>query len=48
MNKLIYDWKSKNYFRLYYLTQQDKGFRKNKILNESIRRANKDYLIFLI
>ena len=46
MNKLINDWKSKKLFPVKHLTQQDKGFRKNKILNESIRRAATDYLIF--
>ena len=46
MNKLINDWKSKKLFPVMHLTQEDKGFRKNKILNESIRRAATDYLIF--
>ena len=46
MNKLINDWKYKKLFPVKHLTQQDKGFRKNKILNESIRRAATDYLIF--
>ncbi|MBL0106523.1 MAG: glycosyltransferase [Ignavibacteria bacterium] len=46
MNKLINDWKSKKLFPVMHLTQEDKGFRKNKILNESIRKAATDYLIF--
>jgi cellulose synthase/poly-beta-1,6-N-acetylglucosamine synthase-like glycosyltransferase len=29
-----------------HITQEDKGFRKNRILNEAIRRAASDYLIF--
>ena len=33
--------------RIIYLTQTDEGFRKNRILNESIRKANTDYLIFI-
>jgi glycosyltransferase involved in cell wall biosynthesis len=46
MNKLIKDWKSKKLFPVKHLTQEDKGFRKNKILNEAIRRSETDYLIF--
>jgi glycosyltransferase involved in cell wall biosynthesis len=30
-----------------HLTQSDEGFRKSKILNESIRKSNTDYLIFI-
>ena len=30
-----------------HLTQPDKGFRKNKILNEAIRNAKSDYMIFI-
>ena len=33
--------------RIIYLTQTDEGFRKNKILNESIRKSNTEYLIFI-
>lgn len=30
-----------------YITQEDRGFRKNRILNEAIRKSKSDYLIFL-
>lgn len=30
-----------------HITQEDKGFRKNKMLNEAIRRSGSDYLIFI-
>ena len=30
-----------------FLTQPDEGFRKSKILNESIRKSNTEYLIFI-
>jgi glycosyltransferase involved in cell wall biosynthesis len=33
--------------KIILLTQADKGFRKNKILNESIRKSKTDYLIFI-
>jgi len=46
MKKLINDWQNKNKFPIKHLTQEDKGFRKNKILNEAIRNASTDYLIF--
>jgi len=46
MKKLINDWQNKNEFPIKHLTQEDKGFRKNKILNEAIRNASTDYLIF--
>lgn len=39
-------WKSKELFPLKHLTQDDRGFRKNRILNESVRNAESDYLIF--
>jgi glycosyltransferase involved in cell wall biosynthesis len=32
---------------LKYITQEKKGFRKNKILNEAIKNSKSDYLIFL-
>ncbi len=46
MSKLINNWKTKNLFQVKHLTQEDKGFRKNKILNEAIRNSSTDYLIF--
>ncbi len=46
MRLLINEWKQKNAFPLLHITQEDKGFRKNKILNEAVRKASSDYLIF--
>lgn len=46
MNNLVKEWKGKNIFPLIHLTQEDKGFRKNKILNEAIRNSSTDYLVF--
>ncbi len=37
----------KNPFKLTHLWQEDKGFRKNKILNKSISAANSEYIIFI-
>ncbi len=34
-------------YKITYLTQDDIGFRKNKILNEAIRNSTGDYMIFL-
>lgn len=34
-------------YEITFLTQEDSGFRKNKILNEAIRKSNGDYLVFL-
>ncbi|MCB0721771.1 MAG: glycosyltransferase [Ignavibacteriae bacterium] len=41
--------KSKSYLNnpIIHITQEDKGFRKNRILNEAIRKSNTDYLIFI-
>lgn len=34
-------------YKISYLTQEDIGFRKNKILNEAIKNSSGEYLIFL-
>ncbi|MEO8446016.1 MAG: glycosyltransferase [bacterium] len=47
MKKLIEEWTAKNKFPVKHLIQEDKGFRKNRILNEAIRNASTDYLIFI-
>jgi len=47
MKELIEDWRKMNFFPIRHLTQDDKGFRKNKILNEAIRNSNTDNLIFI-
>jgi glycosyltransferase involved in cell wall biosynthesis len=44
---LISVWNQKNLFPIVHLTQEDKGFRKNKILNEAIRNVSTGYLIFI-
>lgn len=45
--ELVNKWKQKKLFRLKHITQEDIGFRKNKILNEGIRNAGEGYLIFI-
>lgn len=45
--KTYYLFKNILHNRIIYLTQTDEGFRKNKILNESIRKSNTEYLIFI-
>jgi glycosyltransferase involved in cell wall biosynthesis len=34
-------------FPMIHIRQEDKGFRKNRILNKAIKAANSDYLIFI-
>lgn len=46
MKLLIDKWRQKNEFPLLHLTQEDKGFRKNRILNESVKKSSSEYLIF--
>lgn len=43
---LVDEWKGKDIFDIIHLTQEDSGFRKNKILNAAIRKSGTDYLIF--
>jgi glycosyltransferase involved in cell wall biosynthesis len=47
VKKLTESWRSKNIFPIIHLDQEDKGFRKNKILNEAIRKSNTGYLVFI-
>ncbi len=47
ISAVVNKWNENNIFRITHLTQPDKGFRKNKILNEAIRKSNTDYLIFI-
>lgn len=47
MRKLITDWQKKNLFSIKQITQEDKGFRKNKILNRAIKNSSTNYLIFI-
>jgi glycosyltransferase involved in cell wall biosynthesis len=39
--------KSNYSFPIKHIWQEDKGFRKNKILNQAIKKAESDYLIFI-
>lgn len=45
--KIIEDFKAKNLFPLDHLWQENKGFRKCRILNEAIRRSKGEILVFL-
>lgn len=47
MKNFISEWREKNKFKINHIWQEDKGFRKNKILNECIRQSKTDYLIFI-
>jgi GT2 family glycosyltransferase len=40
-------YKTKCNFNVIHLTQVDKGFRKNKILNKAVISSNADYLVFI-
>lgn len=44
---LVTIWNKKKLFHIVHLAQNDIGFRKNKILNEAIRNASTQYLIFI-
>jgi glycosyltransferase involved in cell wall biosynthesis len=45
--RLLADWTARLGPRLRHLWQPDRGFRKNRILNQAIASARADYLIFL-
>lgn len=47
MKNFISGWKKKGEPDIKHVWQEDYGFRKNKILNECIRRSGTDYLIFI-
>ena len=47
MNKFISLWKRKDKLLISHIWQEDNGFRKNRILNASIRKSESDYLIFI-
>lgn len=47
VHDFINKFREKSNFKIIYLTQEDKGFRKNKILNEAVRTSDSEYLIFL-
>jgi glycosyltransferase involved in cell wall biosynthesis len=43
----INEWRRKYPFSIIHIHQADIGFRKCKILNEAIRKASSDYLLFI-
>ncbi|MBK8554208.1 MAG: glycosyltransferase [Ignavibacteria bacterium] len=47
MKNFISGWMKKGELDLKHVWQEDDGFRKNKILNECIRKSATDYLIFI-
>jgi glycosyltransferase involved in cell wall biosynthesis len=47
ISELIERWQSKRLLNIRHITQEDKGFRKNKILNKAILTAATPYLIFI-
>jgi len=44
---IVDEFKSRGYFHLEHLWQENRGFRKCRILNEAIRRARGEILVFL-
>lgn len=47
MDKFISVYKKKSGLDMRLITQEDSGFRKNKILNEAIKSSSSDYLVFI-
>lgn len=47
MESFVHDYKNRINYDIKYITQEDLGFRKNKILNKAVAGSNSDYLIFL-
>jgi cellulose synthase/poly-beta-1,6-N-acetylglucosamine synthase-like glycosyltransferase len=47
MKKFIEEERKKHLFLIKHVSQQDKGFRKNKILNKAIKSSNTDFIVFL-
>jgi len=47
MEDFISDYGKKSSLGIKLITQEDKEFRKNKILNEAIKKSESDYLIFI-
>lgn len=48
MQKYIHSQiKKEKTFKLVHIFQEDKGFRKNKIMNEAIKKASTNYLVFI-
>lgn len=47
MESFVNNYKNKTNYSIKYITQEDLGFRKNKILNKAVASLNSRYLIFL-
>ena len=47
VSELVERWQSKRQLNIRHITQEDKGFRKNKILNKAIMASASPYLIFI-
>lgn len=47
MEKFVKEYASISNNKIIFITQEDKGFRKTKILNQAIKSSNADYLIFI-
>jgi len=47
MQDFVNDYKKNTKLDIKLITQEDSGFRKNKILNEAIRKSSSDYLVFI-
>ncbi len=47
MKKFIHEKKEEVKFKIFHTSQEDKGFRKNKALNNALKIASGDLLIFV-
>ena len=47
MNSFVSKYKKNSPFSITHIHHNDKGFRKNKILNESIKKSETGYLVFI-
>ncbi len=47
MRETVSKWTENSEFNIKHLTQEDKGFRKNRILNKAVRESSSPYLIFI-
>lgn len=47
IERLVNEFQKNANYKIQYLTQEDKGFRKNRILNKAVCASKSEYLIFL-
>lgn len=47
VKKCITDWQKKSNLKIRHVSHQDDGFRKSKILNEGVRTASGEFIVFL-